>query len=99
MDIRGQGLSEKPPDGYGDSKLWANDVQAVITELGLERPIISGWSYGGMLICELSGVYGEADVGGLHFVSAVTKLRDGRGERLDRTGVPEQCGGLVFDRR
>ena len=26
MDIRGHGLSEKPRDVYGDSKLWADDV-------------------------------------------------------------------------
>jgi non-heme chloroperoxidase len=74
MDMRGHGLSEKPHHAYGDSKLWADDVQAVISELGLERPIISGWSYGGMLICDYLRVHGEAGVGGLHFVSALTKL-------------------------
>jgi len=36
MDIRGHGLSEKPRDVYGDSQLWADDVQAVITTLGLQ---------------------------------------------------------------
>ena len=33
LDIRGHGLSEKPRDVYGDSKLWADDVHAVITTL------------------------------------------------------------------
>ena len=28
MDIRGHGLSDKPCDVYGDSKLWADDIQA-----------------------------------------------------------------------
>jgi pimeloyl-ACP methyl ester carboxylesterase len=74
MDMRGHGLSEKPDDAYGDSRLWADDVQAVITELGLERPIISGWSYGGLLICDYLRVHGETGIGGLHFVSAITKL-------------------------
>lgn len=38
MDIRGHGLSEKPCDGYSDSRLWADDVAAVIQTLSLERP-------------------------------------------------------------
>ena len=49
MDIRGHGLSEKPRDAYGDSQLWADDVNAVITTLGLEQPVLAGWSYGGRL--------------------------------------------------
>src|SRR5713226_7977069 len=51
MDIRGHGLSAKPRDAYGDAKLWADDVHAVIGVLGLDRPILSGWSYGGVIIC------------------------------------------------
>ena len=49
MDIRGHGLSDKPRDVYGDSKLWADDVHAVITTLGLHTPVLSGWSYGGVI--------------------------------------------------
>ena len=30
MDLRGHGLSDKPSDGYTDSRLLANDVNAVI---------------------------------------------------------------------
>ena len=30
MDLRGHGLSDKPRDAYGDSRLWADDVRAVI---------------------------------------------------------------------
>jgi non-heme chloroperoxidase len=74
MDIRGHGLSEKPQDAYGDSKLWADDVQAVITELGLDRPIVSGWSYGGVIICDYLRVHGESALGGLQFVSAISRL-------------------------
>src|SRR5438105_2855798 len=46
MDLRGHGLSDKPRDGYADSKLWADDVDAVIRNLSLDRPILCGWSYG-----------------------------------------------------
>jgi pimeloyl-ACP methyl ester carboxylesterase len=74
MDIRGHGLSEKPREAYNDSKLWADDVQAVIQTLGLDRPILSGWSYGGVIICDYLRFYGEDLVGGINLVGAVTKL-------------------------
>jgi pimeloyl-ACP methyl ester carboxylesterase len=44
LDLRGHGLSDKPRDGYSDSKLWADDIHAVIRELNLARPVPSGWS-------------------------------------------------------
>lgn len=76
LDLRGHGLSEKSHDAYGDSKLWASDIQAVITTLRLERPILSGWSYGGAIISDYVRVYGDAQLGGIHFVGALTKLGD-----------------------
>src|SRR6185437_6047238 len=42
MDMRGHGESEKPRAGYDDSRLWADDVHAVIRELDLEQPILCG---------------------------------------------------------
>src|SRR5215211_4360611 len=36
MDMRGHGSSDKPRDAYGDSGLWADDVNATIEELGLD---------------------------------------------------------------
>lgn len=74
MDIRGHGLSEKPKDAYGETKLWADDVQAVITELGLNQPILIGWSYGGEILCDYLRHYGEEHIGGLNFVGGVSKL-------------------------
>jgi non-heme chloroperoxidase len=74
LDNRGHGLSEKPHDAYADPKLWADDVQAVITELGLERPIVSGWSYGGIVICDYLRIHGESALGGIHLVAALTRL-------------------------
>lgn len=74
MDLRGHGLSEKPVDVYGDSQLWADDVHAVITTLGLKRPILVGHGYSGVVICDYIRFYGEAYLGGLNFVNAVTKL-------------------------
>ena len=74
MDLRGHGQSEKPPGGYDDPSLWADDVHAVITRLGLERPILCGWSYGGVVIGDYIRRYGELAVGGVCLVGAVSQL-------------------------
>jgi pimeloyl-ACP methyl ester carboxylesterase len=74
MDLRGHGLSDKPRDAYGDSKLWADDVHAVMQSLSLEQPILTGWSYGPLLILDYIRHYGEAALGGIHFVGGISKL-------------------------
>ncbi len=45
LDIRGRGLSDKPPDGFALPD-YAGDVAAVVTALGLERPALIGHSMG-----------------------------------------------------
>ena len=74
LDIRGHGLSEKPQDAYGDTQLWADDIQAVIAMLELDHPVLSGWSYGGEIICDYLRHYGEENISGLNFVGAISKL-------------------------
>lgn len=74
MDMRGHGLSDKPREGYGDSKLWADDVHAVIQHLRLEHPILCGWSYGPLVMLDYVRHYGEDGIGGMNFVGGVTKL-------------------------
>lgn len=74
MDLRGHGSSERPRDGYVDSRLWAADVDAAIRELELDRPILCGWSYGPLVILDYIRHYGEERIGGIHLVGAVTKL-------------------------
>src|SRR5687768_11702957 len=74
MDMRGHGLSDKPREGYGDSRLWADDVNAAIQTLELDHPVLSGWSYGPLLILDYIRHYGEDDMGGSQLVGAVTTL-------------------------
>jgi non-heme chloroperoxidase len=75
LDMRGHGLSGEPGgDGYADSGLWADDVNAVVRGLGLDRPVLCGWSYGPLAILDYVRRYGEGEVGGLHFVAGITKL-------------------------
>ena len=74
FDLRGHGLSDKPREGYADSRLWADDVKAVIDALDLDHPILCGWSYGPLVILDYVRHYGEDDIAGINFVGGVTKL-------------------------
>jgi non-heme chloroperoxidase len=74
MDLRGHGLSDKPREGYADSKLWADDVNAVVQTLALDHPVLCGWSYGPLVILDYVRHYGEAAIGGMNFVGGITKL-------------------------
>ncbi|MGH9514868.1 MAG: alpha/beta fold hydrolase [Terriglobales bacterium] len=89
MDIRGHGSSEKPGDGYAESKFWADDVQAAITALKLVQPILCGWSYGPLIILDYLRHYGESDLGGMVFVGGVTGLGT---EKVMSTLTPEFLG-------
>jgi len=74
MDMRGHGLSDKPREGYADSRLWADDVKAAIQALSLDHPILCGWSYGSLVILDYIRHYGEDSISRVNFVGAVTKL-------------------------
>lgn len=74
MDLRGHGWSSRPADAYGESTLWADDLNAVIKALELEQPILCGWSYGGVIIGDYLRTYGEQDIGGIALVAAVSRL-------------------------
>ncbi|HEY9476293.1 MAG TPA: alpha/beta hydrolase [Mycobacteriales bacterium] len=74
VDLRGHGGSDAPPDGYADSSRWAQDVAAVLGEMGLHRPVVVGWSYAGAVICDYLAEYGDDALAGLVLVGAVSDL-------------------------
>jgi non-heme chloroperoxidase len=74
MDMRGHGLSDKPREGYSESRLWADDVNATIQALSLDHPILCGWSYGPLVILDYLRHYGEDGISGVHLVDGITKL-------------------------
>jgi non-heme chloroperoxidase len=74
IDLRGHGLSDKPREGYAESRLWADDVYAAIQALKLDHPILCGWSYGSLVILDYIRHYGEDEISGAIFVGGVTKL-------------------------
>jgi non-heme chloroperoxidase len=74
IDLRGHGDSERPQDGYADSRLWADDINAAIQELHLDHPILCGWSYGPLVILDYIRHYGDEAIGGIDIVGGVTNL-------------------------
>ncbi|WP_405863773.1 alpha/beta fold hydrolase [Streptomyces sp. NBC_00005] len=69
-DLRGHGHSGKPDTGYLDERVWADDVAAVIDELRLDRPVLGGWSYGGLVALDYIAVHGDSALSGLLTVDA-----------------------------
>jgi pimeloyl-ACP methyl ester carboxylesterase len=58
LDQRSHGLSDAPPTGYG-LDLLAADAGNVIRELGLNRPVVVGHSWGGTVALEVGARVGE----------------------------------------
>ena len=85
FDLRGHGDSDKPVGDahYTDSKIWADDVAAVMSALKLDRPVLSGWSYGGLVSGLYTRHYGEDAIGGINFVGAGIRV------------APDQIGILL----
>jgi pimeloyl-ACP methyl ester carboxylesterase len=75
-DLRGHGMSQAPlePEHYTDGRLWADDVAAIIEQLGLDRPVLVGWSYGGFIICDYLRAHGQDRIGAIDFVAGAVKL-------------------------
>jgi pimeloyl-ACP methyl ester carboxylesterase len=70
FDLRGHGMSEKPLDAeqYVDARLWADDLNAVIESLGLDRPVLVAWSYGGYVVTDYLRAYGEEAIAAVDLV-------------------------------
>jgi len=75
-DLRGHGMSEAPsgPENYTDGKLWADDLAAIIGQLGLDRLVLVGWSYGAFVICDYVREYGQDRIAAVDFVEGAVKL-------------------------
>lgn len=71
LDLRGHGQSEAPlsPESYTTGALWADDVAAVIAALHLRRPVLVGWSYGGLVIGDYLRKHGDAAIAGIALAS------------------------------
>lgn len=73
-DNRGHGQSDKPeePHFYQESDRWADEVDAVIQQMKLDKPILVVWSYGGRIALDYIAKYGDGQISGIVMVCAAT---------------------------
>ena len=77
FDLRGHGLSEKPPgpEYYADGQLWADDLASVIDQTGLDQPVLVSWSYGGYVVADYLRAYGDTHISGINLAGSAMILR------------------------
>ena len=80
FDLRGHGMSEAPEarDHYSEPQPWADDIAAIIDQLGLKHPTLVGWSYAGFVICDYVRAYGQDAIAGINFVDAAVPFEQGK---------------------
>jgi pimeloyl-ACP methyl ester carboxylesterase len=98
VDLRSHGESDSPEWGY-DTATAAADLAAVIKELGLDRPIVVGQSWGGNVVVrlaarhpELIGGVGLVDGGWIDLPSSFASW-----EACERTLRPTTMDGVSID--
>lgn len=75
-DLRGHGASNKPSEAkyYVEGRRWGDELKAVIDGAGLKRPVVVGWSLGGLVMTNYLRAYGDQGLAGVVFVAAVTRF-------------------------
>ena len=98
-DLRGHGMSQAPlePEHYADGQLWADDVAAIVEQLGLDRVVLVGWSYGGFVICDYLRAHGQDRVAAIDFAGAVTKLGEAAFGTLIGSGFLDHFADVTAD--
>ena len=71
-DLRGHGASDKPGElsHYDRSRPWAEDVAAIMEVLGLDRPLLVGWSMGGRIALDYLHHFGSDGISGLALIGS-----------------------------
>lgn len=67
VDLRGHGESDGPEgaERYASDQRLGQDLHEVLAALSLTRPIVLGWSYGGVVIGEYLRRYGSSALGAI----------------------------------
>lgn len=99
FDLRGHGMSEAPTQSqhYTHAEPWANDLAAIIEELGLERAVLVGWSYGAFVICDYIRAFGQDRIGAIDFVGGGVRLGDGAFGKLIGPGFLDHFADVTAD--
>lgn len=74
-DLRGHGTSDAPPDAkyYQNGDRWAQELDAVMKTTHAKRPILVGWSMGGIVISDYLAKYGSSQIRGLVYLDSWIK--------------------------
>ncbi|PLS22329.1 alpha/beta fold hydrolase [Neptunicoccus cionae] len=90
LDLRGHGGSDTPSEveDYTDATLWANDIYAVITELGLKNPVLIGWSYGARVISSYLATHGQDAISAIVLVGGIIAIGKHREPWMMGEGSP-----------
>lgn len=93
-DLRGHGLSGKPDDAqaYRDGQRYADDLAAVLKATGVRRPLLVGWSLGGVVVSNYLATHGDAGIAGAMYVDGVIEL-----DPAQITPHPDVYAGLASD--
>jgi len=75
-DLRGHGRSGQPraANAYSEGRRWGDDLAAVIAATGARRPVLVGWSLGGVVISNYLAAHGDRSIGGAVYVDGVIEL-------------------------
>lgn len=76
FDLRGHGYSECPAgeEYYLDGRLYADDLQAVISHYRKQQLVLVGWSSGALVIGDYLHRHGQTDISGVVMVSGLHGL-------------------------
>src|SRR5690242_17986623 len=99
FDLRGHGMSEAPLEAehYTDGRLWADDLAAIIGDLGLDRTVLVGWSYGPFVISDYVRAYGQNRIAAIHSVGGLFKLDEAAFGTFLGPGFLDHFAGLTAD--
>lgn len=88
-DLRGHGLSDKPSgvEPYHDGRHWADDLDAVIEGSHAKKPVVVGWSLGGVVISNYLATYGDR-----HIAVVCMSMAWSNSRRVRSSTIPTSIG-------
>jgi proline-specific peptidase len=88
-DHRAMGRSDDCDKSLWTLDQWADDVHAFCAALGIERPVVLGWSFGGM-VAQVYAAHYPDELAGLVLLSTAAQMIDERAEAaFERVGGAE----------
>ena len=91
VDLRGHGASDAPEQEYTMAG-FADDIAWQCAQLGLQKPVVIGHSFGGAVVLELCGRYPEL-ASGMVMIDSIVMAHAGLRYSLDLQRLLDGIGG------